>query len=225
MSDQDNAKRKQARPEKGQRFPYIPLSRAIEKAKELYTLANVHDVAVKIAVKHWGFSEKSSGGMLTVSALKTFGLIDDIGSSETRKIKLSAIALKIIKDPREISPERDSLIKQCALLPSIHQEILGKYDGIPPSDEVFKTYLLLDKGMQEEAANAFAKEFTNTMSFAKISDSGTIPEMDREEDTHDSGIGQKNLMPPSSPLKTPSQGGKLMDGERVVFTEIGRAHV
>ncbi len=213
---------KASRPDNSQRFPFIHLPKALDRVREMYKVAANHDVHVSAVAQGWGYSEKSSGLGMTVSALKYFGLIEDAGNNEARKIKLSDIALKIIRDPREISSDRDALIRQAALKPPIHREIVEKYSGLPPSDEVLKTHLLLDRSFKDDAVNDFIKEFTATMAFAKISDSATFQEPDPELGTK-TEAEQKNMqqtppLTPPAPL-VPLVGGILAQGERVIFTE------
>lgn len=212
------AKRKLVQPTEGQRFPYVSLPRALERTRELYALANVHEVALTTVVKHWGYGGKSSGGFQTAAALKAFGLVDYNGTGDTRKIKLTDSALKIIRDPRDISPDRDALIKQAALLPDIHSQVVAHYNGLPPSDEAFKAYLLLDKGMKEDSAAAFAKEFASTMTFAKMSGSAIQTELEDDAEPPHSGLDKEKSGNPKSFQRTPEkpepQGAKLMDGER-----------
>lgn len=207
---------KVVRPDGSQRFPFIPLPKALDRVREMYKVAANHEVSVATAGKSWGYSEKSSGVGMTVSALKYFGLIEDVGSNDARKIKLSDAALKIIRDPREISPDREILIRQAALLPSIHNEIVSKYNGLPPSDEAFKAYLLLDRGFKDDAATDFIKEFMATMAFAKISDSGKIREKDYELASH-SDVGQNNMQ--QTPLSIPVVVNAAMQGERIILKE------
>jgi hypothetical protein len=162
------------RPDAGQRFPFVPLGRAIERARELYKVANAHEVPFTTAASTWGYAEKSSGGAQTAAALKSFGLVDDVSGSDVRKIKLTDSALRIIRDPREISPDRDGLIREAALKPLLHREIIDKYSGMPPSDEALKAFLLIDRGLKDEAVPEFIREFAATMSFAKVAESATI---------------------------------------------------
>jgi hypothetical protein len=93
-------------------------------------------------------------------------------------VKLTDRALKIVRDPREISPDRDALIKEAALAPAIHHEVVEKYRGMPPSDEALKAYLTLDRGLKDGAVNEFISEFTATMAFAKMGATGTIQDME-----------------------------------------------
>jgi hypothetical protein len=178
-----NAEKPKAfRPELGQRFPFIPLPKALDRARELYRVANIHEVPIGTAVtKAWGYAEKSSGGVQTVAALKAFGLIDDLGSGSSRRVKLSDAALRILRDPRDISPEREQLVRQAALRPAIHREVVEKYQGLPQSDEAFKAYLMFDRKFRDDAVGEFMREFAATMAFAKIGASDTILERPEPE--------------------------------------------
>lgn len=177
-STQSEHKVKRHRPDKSQRFPSISLPKAIERAQELYGTANDREVHVVAAGKSWGYSEKSSATGMTVSALKSFGLLEDSGSKKSRTVQLTDMALRIIRDPRAISPDRDALLRQAALTPPIHKEIIEKYNGLPPSDVALKTHLLLDRGFKEDAVHDFLKEFEATMSHAKISSDSNISDFD-----------------------------------------------
>ena len=165
------------RPEASQRFPYVPLGKAIDRAKDLYKVANGHEVPFVTAVGAWGFAEKSSGGAQTAAALKAFGLLEDVSGSDVRKVKLTDAAMRIIRDPREISPDRDALIREAALKPLLHREIVEKYGGLPPSDEVLKAFLLIDRGLKDGAVPEFIREFAATMSLAKIAESAIIQDV------------------------------------------------
>jgi hypothetical protein len=169
------------RPDAGQRFPFIPLPRAIERSRELYKVALAHEVPIATAMKAWAYGDKSSGGLQTAAALKSFGLLEDVAGSEVRKVKLTDAALRIIRDPRDISPDRDALIREAALSPPLHREIIEKYGGMPPSDEALKAFLLIDRSMKDEAVPEFIREFTATMAFAKVPESGTIQDMNIED--------------------------------------------
>ncbi len=196
------------RPEVGQRFPFAPLPKAIERARELYKVANGHDVPFTTATKAWGYAEKSSGASQTAAALKSFGLLEDIGGADVRKVKLSDDAIKIIRDPRDISPDRDKLVRDAAMRPPIHKTIFNKYNGLPPSDEAFKAYLLLDLGLKDEVVSDFMREFAATMSYAKISDLSSIQDMiglstDPEEDAEETS-SSANAPPAAAALPVSS---------------------
>lgn len=166
---EEKAKRAILRPTEDQRYPFVSLPKALDRVRALYKTANVYEVPASTAAKAWGYAEKSSGGVQTIAALKMFGLLSDSGSGPTRKVKITETGLKIIRDPRELSPERDGLIRETALKPSIHRSVLGNFGGgLPPSDEAFKAYLIMELGMKDSAVDDFMREFTETMALAKV---------------------------------------------------------
>src|SRR3546814_1569196 len=63
--------------------------------------------------KDWGISAKSSSTDRTVAAIQSFGLIEDSGSGENRKIKLSELGARILADARP--GVRESLLAEAAL--------------------------------------------------------------------------------------------------------------
>src|SRR4051794_142672 len=89
-------------PVKGEpvRFPFIPLSRAIDRAREIFQAAGQHPVLVLDAQKLWGYTEKASGGLQTVAALKYYGLVSYIGSKDRRQLKMTDDARRLFLDER-----------------------------------------------------------------------------------------------------------------------------
>src|SRR5436190_1053259 len=63
-------------------FPAISLGEAVAKAKVLYDHDRRASTSVKTVLKHFGFSENLSGSAARViSALRQFGLLDEIGGN------------------------------------------------------------------------------------------------------------------------------------------------
>src|SRR4051794_11328656 len=77
-------------------YPNIPLDIALERARVMYREEGRRAVPVPALVVHWGYSPKSSGGLLTVAAMKKFGLLEDQGSAELRKASLTPLAMRIL---------------------------------------------------------------------------------------------------------------------------------
>jgi len=198
------------RPDANQRFPFIPLPRAIDRARELYKVANGHEVPFATAATAWSYAEKSSGASQTAAALKAFGLLVDVPGSDVRKVQLTEPALRVLRDPRDISPERDALIRDCALRPALHREVIEKYKGMPPSDEALKAYLLMDRGLKDEAVPEFLREFTTTMAFAKIADSGSIQDISTAIDDM---IEAPSVDPPTTALSAAGARGTFVKAQ------------
>jgi hypothetical protein len=169
-------------------YPFVNLETAIKRAREFYKEEIRNSANLKVAVKHWGYEAKSSGGIQTAAALIAFGLLSDEGSGERRKVQLTQNALRIILDERTESPERDQAIKLAALTPKIHQELWQKFGGRLPSDEQLKHMLVLDwePPFNENTVVGFIKEFRDTINFAKLSESDTVT---LEENLKDGGKG------------------------------------
>ena len=154
-------------------YPGISLPQAIERAKKLYQAENRNAAPIDAILQHWAYSPGSGAGMVAVAALKKFGLLADEGSGKQRKARLTNLALKIILDERENSPERDEAIKLAALSPSIHKEVWEKFSGLP-SDATLRHFLRFERGFTNGAADELVKEIHETVSFAKLDQSDTL---------------------------------------------------
>lgn len=170
-------------------YPYVNLETAIKRAKEFYDKEQRNGANLRIAVKHWGYEEKSSGGTQTAAALISFGLLKDEGTGDKRRVQLTPLALRILLDIRQESKERAEAIKQAAMSPKIHQRLWKRWGVNRPSDEQLRHTLILDwePPFNENSVDGFIREYKDTVTFAKLSESDRVsPEV---EDTggEDSG--------------------------------------
>jgi len=158
------------------KFPFIDLKTAIERADAFYQSEKRNSASIPVAMKAWGYNDKSSGGLQTVSALKEFGLMEDSGSGDGRRVKLTDRALRINLDKREDSQDRSKLIKEAALLPKIHSSLWQQHQGELPSDNNLRHYLLFDyeTPFNENTVEDFIAQFRATLAFAKLTASDSI---------------------------------------------------
>jgi hypothetical protein len=171
-------------------YPFISLKKAVDRAKEFYAAERKHTARIPVAVTHWKFAKKSSGGLQTIGALKQFGLMEDVGSGDNRQVKLTDAAIRIIADERPQSPERDQLIKTAALQPKIHGELFRKWGVELPSQETMRTFLKIEKEFNEAALDDFIKQYKDTIGYAKLAPDDTIPQAtDEGSDKDESGEG------------------------------------
>jgi len=172
-------------------YPYINLETAIKRAKEFYDREGRNAAPVKVAVKHWGYEEKSSGGLQTAAALISFGLMQDEGTGDKRKLKLTANALIILRDDRPNSETRAQAIKTAALTPKIHQQIWARYKGSQFSEASLKHMLILelDPPFNPNTAETVIKEYKDTIGYAKPDYSATVPLADGDLKTEEEGKG------------------------------------
>src|SRR5580698_3610847 len=104
----DDNKRKRMR---SPAYPYINLESAIKRAHEFYLKEQRNAAPLKVAAKHWNYEEKSSGAGQTAAAMISFGLMQDEGTGEKRKLKLTENALRIVLDTRADSESRAQAVK------------------------------------------------------------------------------------------------------------------
>lgn len=138
-------------------FPFIPLSTAIERAKQFYAEERRGSTLLAIAGQHWGYSASSSGLLQTVGALKNYGLLSDEGSGADRRVRLTDMALRIILDERPDSTERDEYLAAAAMRPAVAQEVYKKWPDGLPSNASLNHFLVLEKKFNQETAAKVAK--------------------------------------------------------------------
>ncbi len=158
-------------------YPGINLAQAIKRTEEFYQHEKRNPASFNAAAQHWDYSPTSSGALITIAALKSFGLMAELESgSGGRTFKVSDLGLRIVADKRPDSAERNAAIKQAALMPKIHAQIWRKYNGSLPSDTELSHRLHWDWEFNENSIPNFVKELRDTISFAKLSESDNISE-------------------------------------------------
>ncbi|PHX38377.1 hypothetical protein AO263_19675 [Pseudomonas sp. NZIPFR-PS5] len=217
-------------------YPGITLEAALARAKAFYRAENRHEAVVATAVAHWKYGPKSSGGLVTISALKAYGLMDDKGAGVDRKVRLSALGLSIVQDDRTVSPERDEAIKRAALSPPILRDLWERYALNLPSADTVAHYLRVEKGFIPSAAFDLIKIYNEAISFAKL-DSGpsSVEILDSssvDEDSVDDGIsdligGPASVLSQRPPVAVPMERlvGQIpnLSGEEIANIRVSRS--
>ena len=194
-------------------YPAISLPKALERAKEFYAVQKQHAAPTTATVGIWGFGSKSSGGSQVISALKQYGLLSESGEGESRQLQLTDVALGIIRDEREPSPDRDAAIGTTALLPKIYAEMWKKWDGNLPAEATVKYFLTHEREYNETAVPDLIASYKDTVAFAKLAESDKETLAEGEPEEKDDGEQQ-----PPAPPSALRKGAKLMDGERELTT-------
>jgi len=170
--------------EEAQRFPFVNLEKAMERAKQLYEGdQRGGDMAVPTAFDLWDYSVKSSGGNQTISALKSYGLISDSGASEGRRIRLTKEALQYFRDERE--SERERLLRIFATSPPLLAVLFKDWGATPPSDTVARSHLKVDRGLAEQSARSLLNIYKDNLAFAKFKGGDTMPELGGSDEKPD----------------------------------------
>jgi len=172
-------------------YPAINLVIAIDKINVLYSKIGRNLVYADSILEALGYTIKSGQGHIAIAALRKFGLLTYEGKGSNLKGRLTDLALRIVLDERENTKEKEDAIREAALEPEIHKELLEHYNYNLPDDNSIKYYLVMDKGFSNIGAKKFINEFRTTIEFAKVQNNDNI-----SPDVTDIGV-QKSQTPPS----------------------------
>ncbi len=162
-------------------YPSFSVQKALEQVKALYAQEKEYAAPLASALKAWGYGAKSSGGRQTLATMKYYGLVDITGEGDSRRIKVSDVALKILRDPREDDTEKRQTIRRVALTPSAHKLLLDEYPSGLASDGSVQ-YFLLESGFNEQAARELLAEFKDTASHIGLYEPHNFLDKPSEED-------------------------------------------
>jgi len=156
-------------------YPGINLQIALDFVRKLKEHQGEHPTHPQVVFQVWGYKGHTGPAAVALAALNYFGLIDDEGTGEDRRVKISQLALSILWDNREDTSEHDEAIKKAALNPKMHKKIWEHFRGhLPPTDAGLRWYLLNDEKFSEGGADEFIRQFRHTISFAKLESSDKI---------------------------------------------------
>jgi hypothetical protein len=204
-------------------FPFIPLKTAVERLEAFDKKFGRHPVPASKAALAWDMKEKSSQGDQTLAALKSFGLIKYDGMGAARHVSLTDEGRNYLRAQQDSL--KKEILKVCALRPKIMRTFWAAWQADRPPDEVALDKLVLNGGFSEGGARNFLKVYDDTVSYAGLSNSDKV-DLEQDEGTDDDGEARGATTKPVTPLKphanpphVPQGKVKLMDGERIVFTE------
>jgi hypothetical protein len=155
-------------------YPSISLEKAIERAEQLRLVAKDYSVPLLSASKAWGFSEKSSATTTVAAALSQYGLINDEGARQSRRISLSTLAERILLDSRPNSVEKAEAVKEAALSPTIFNEIWEQFGTADVDTHTLVFELTLGRKQagkapfSETAAQEVSRLYRETLGFAGL---------------------------------------------------------
>src|ERR1700721_674938 len=126
-------------------YPFVTLEAAIEQARKLWASVGVNMVQIPTAGAAWGYGQKSSGLRSTVSALKQYGLLQDIGEGGSRQGRITDRALELSLEPPG-SPKRSDAVRAALLTPKIYKEVFDRFPaGLPAQDHAITSFLVRER--------------------------------------------------------------------------------
>lgn len=151
-------------------YPSISLPEAIERARKVYDREHTHKAAPEVIAKALGYAGLNGSSLSAISALKKYGLLEDVG----KDWKISQAALLILVDPPE-SSERADAIRRAAHAPALFATLLEEYGEKAPSDENLRAFLL-KRGFAQSAVDAPIRAYRETLEFvSKLPGAKNLP--------------------------------------------------
>lgn len=186
MADMDDESDKRDRSPK---FPYINLTLALERAQRVFAATRANPVRLIDIASDWGISPTSSTTLRVAAAMLSYGLITDEGSGDSRRIRLTPDAIRILNDSRP--GVREELLAVCALRAPIIEEYFLKWGRERPSDAHAVSTLKFDSGFTERAARTFLGVYDDVIEYIPREVSQTSKPLD-EHIENDRGLEQAN---------------------------------
>ncbi len=143
-------------------FPFIGLREALERARRLYEAERRNAARPEVAVTHWGYSPKSSGGKQTIAALRAFGLLEGEGA-----VRLTELAVRTLLEDAGSEGWRE-LVRQAALSPPVYATLWERHGADLPSDRNLRAYLVLELGFNENAVGDLLRGYKETLAWAGL---------------------------------------------------------
>jgi hypothetical protein len=143
-------------------YPSIGLTDALEKIRTIYQHERRNTTSGAVAASHMGYPKMTGPAGRALSALKQYGLLDDLGEG---KVRVSDDAFRILILHSD-SPERQAMLTRAALKPRIFSELQSYYKDGLPSDATLREYLVLQKEFNPDSVDQFIRIFRATIILA-----------------------------------------------------------
>jgi len=126
------------------------------------------------AARAWTLAPKSSATLQTAAALLAYGLVEDSGSGDGRKLKVSDLGWKALEDERPGAKE--AALAEAALKPKLIAELADHWRYGRPDDPICLSELKFERGFTDESAKAFLRVFDEAIQFARRENRDKVPE-------------------------------------------------
>ena len=159
-------------------YPAIGLKAAVGKIEALYKADGWAASPKLAALKHMGYDKLHSEAARTLSALKSFGLIEET----VDRVKLTQRAIEIVARPHG-DVRREKALKDSAVSPEIYQQVMEEYrlSGLP-SDSSLKSDLITVRKFNPSAVDGFVRDFRETIDLAGLSDYRSVDQQSIKEE-------------------------------------------
>jgi hypothetical protein len=138
---------------------------AVAKIDALYKADGLAPAPKGAALRHMGYEKLHSEAARALSALKSYGLIEET----VDRVKLTQRAIDIVAR-EEADIRRQAAIREAALGPAIYRELVEHYKPKLPSETSLKADLIAIRKFNPSAVDDFVRDLKDTLDFAGLSD-------------------------------------------------------
>lgn len=183
-------------------YPAINLELAVQRARELYEKDRQHSTPATAAAKRWGYKSLNGPAAQVLAALKKYGLAEDEGVGDARRVRVTDLAVDILANPEPAA--RRAAIEKAALRPAIHREMWEEFGTGLPSDETLRWELTRERSFTETGATEFIRSYKATVAFAQLPNKRVTSAQEPAQDlvqisvqdvTDDDEPGQTDVLP------------------------------
>lgn len=197
-------------------YPAIPLGVAIERLTAFEAYFKRHPAPINQVGLAWNLAAKGSQSDQIMAALKSFGLIEYQGSSESRHVTVSDDGRTYLRAHQETI--KQDVLRRSALRPKSISMMWELWGSDRPPDPVCLDVLRLKQGFSDRGALLFLKVYDATIDYAGLSTSDKISS-EIEVNADNEMVNPSVKSEPNAPAQ-PSRESKrvLMEGERELTT-------
>jgi hypothetical protein len=178
--------------ERSPSYPFISLKGAIARLVAFDGTFGRHATPIDKVGLAWGMKGKSSQVLQTTAAMKSFGLVEYMGSGDSLTVAPSTDGRNYLRAQQE--SVKAEILKRCALKPKAIQRCWQVWGADRPIDAVCLDELVLKQAFTDSAARTFLKVYDDTVAFAGLHVDSTIQS---QEDASDASEEETDMQQPA----------------------------
>jgi hypothetical protein len=142
-------------------FPFIPVDKAVWRARQLYEAYAREPVSLSLAAHTWGFAEHSSALFQTVAALRQFGLVEKLEAQGCPSVELTDLGYALAVEQRPEDQLR--LAREAVSRSNLVSEFAEKWSEGRPPDTHCVSELVLERNFSNRGAAEFLRVLDETL--------------------------------------------------------------
>jgi hypothetical protein len=170
-------------------YPAMNLEKAVDLARKVWNTQRKQEAHVDATLRAMGYTSQSGASTRALSGLKQYGLTQDVGEGNSKRVKLSEIGMNVLLPDSD--PRKEIALRGAALSPAINHALWERYGKMLPDDKQIIPFLTHDKNYHDDAAADIIQNYRSTFVLANLDKM----ESDDSNDDPDSSLQPKGVGP------------------------------